>query len=487
MFALQIAFCSRHMHPRVYRLASGMEVLRIEIDRPTFCPALPNGLHDDVYAVLLTSSICPDGLTQPMRLPDDLTRQILGEIEAALVGLHRLTGHDRMEIVSSITRAKASAPILLPPVYPKNVGASEAKRLERAADLEAVLRPELTRIDRKLSRYGVFVRTRGFETAVARLGLQADLGAALRLTPTDFRFEPSLARRHRRGEFLDLWQSTQNLLAGFQDCLDRIRRGSAEGGNWLNDALLPLHSTLLRHVAHPYDSGRFRSQDMRIRSASGKDLHELVVPADDVPGAVQAFADGFDARLWGNIHPLVRAGMAHVELMAIHPFGDGNGRLGRLLLQAMLIENGLPGLPLEAVFTWNRDTYLERVDAAIRKADLLAFMQFLLRAIDRAIDLGRHFVHGLRQHRQDLLQAFSAVGDRFATIAAEHAASMVTGPDDQFVQRLMMDPNCLCDYLLDAGLDPVSTGTFDIVGHRVPTGWSSAVARDLLVAPPAWI
>ncbi len=226
---------------------------------------------------------------------------------------------------------------------------------------------------------------------------------------------------------------------------------------------------------------------MRIRAAFGNALHELAIPADDVPQAIESFASGSTTGFWSDVHPLVRAGMAHIEFMAIHPFGDGNGRLGRLLLLAMLIEGKVPGLPLEAVFTWNRDTYLERVDAAVRKADLLAFMQFLLKAIDKAIDLGRQFVRGLVPYRDELFSAFSGVGGRFATIAAEHAASMVLGPDDQFVQRVMMDPNSLCDYLLDAGLDPIESGTFDVCGHRIPIGWSSPVARELLIAPPAKI
>jgi hypothetical protein len=483
-FTLQIAFCSRHMHPRVSNLGSG---LRVEIDRPTFCPALPNRLHDDVYAILLTADIAAPGLVQPMQLPDDLVHRALGEVEAALVGLHRLSDHDRMEIAASIAQATTALAISIPPVGRRSIGSTEIARRRRAAALQKVLRPELSRLDHKLARYGRFVRKARLESAVVRLGLQADLGAALRVAPNDRNYQPSLTRRHRRGEFQALWQSTQNLLGGFQDCLDRIHRNSSEGSNWLNDALLPLHSRLLSRTAHSYISGRFRSQAMWIRSACGNLLHETVLSAQRVPEATRTFADGFDARLWRDFHPLVRAGMAHIELMTIHPFCDGNGRLGRLLLQAMLIEHGLPGLPLEAVFTWNRHTYLTRVDAAARKADLLGFMQFLLRAVDKAIDLGRHFAHGLRQHREDLIAAFSEPSDRFATIAAEHAASMVVGPDDQFVQRVMMDPNCVCDYLRDTRLDAVSTGTFDVSGHRIPTGWSSAVARELLIAPPAWI
>jgi hypothetical protein len=226
---------------------------------------------------------------------------------------------------------------------------------------------------------------------------------------------------------------------------------------------------------------------MRIRAPVDGALVGLALPADQVPAAIEAFAQGYDRRLWSEIHPLVRAGMAHLELMAIHPFGDGNGRLGRLLMLAMLIEDFLPGLPLDAIFTWNRDTYLERVDAAIRKADLLGFMQFLLKAVDKSISLGRSFVPALAEHRDALFPKLLSVGGRFSTIMAEHAASMVVGPDEQLAVRALMDPQSLGHYLAEAGLDPVNTGSFELIGRQISAAWSSPVARDLLIAPPAKI
>ncbi len=354
--------------------------------------------------------------------------------------------------------------------------------------LQAVLQPALIRIDRKLTRYAGFVRGRSLETAVVRLSLQADLGAALRLVPTPGAYRPTLRRRHRRGRLKELWQSTNNTLAAFQFCLDRIHRMAPEGGNWLGGTTLgALQAILLNCPTRAADAEVYRSTSMWIRSELGRELHELAFPTEEVPKALTAFASGFDAVDWTDVHPLVRAGMAHIELMAIHPFRDGNGRLGRLLLHAMLIENAVPGLPLEAIFTWNRDAYLERVDAAVRKADLLAFMQWLLKAVDKAIELGRHFAQSLKPHRQEIFPGFIGAGGRFAAIASEHAASMVLGPDEQVVERALMDPNAFCEYLLAARLDRVSTGTFGLRGHSILSAWSSPVARHLLAAPPAKI
>ena len=62
---------------------------------------------------------------------------------------------------------------------------------------------------------------------------------------------------------------------------------------------------------------------------------------------------------------LVRAALAHVQFKPIHPFLDGNGRLGRLLIVLMLIEAGVPQQPLlymSLFFKQDRSRYYELLD-----------------------------------------------------------------------------------------------------------------------------
>jgi hypothetical protein len=479
------AFGARGMEAKTGMLPDGSRVLRVEVDRLIFCPEMPNSLSDDVYAILLAAAPMSPNLIPPESLPESLVLHLLDEVDAALQEFAHLTGHDRLEIAAAISHARRAMRVTRLPRRSAPIGAKEAARLEQASILQRQLQPALARLDRRLAVYGEELRRHRLEAAVVRLGLQADLGASLRLDSVNGGLLPRLAGPHRRGEFRKLWQATLNQLAAFQSCLDRIHRASSEGSNWLaDDALLPLHGTLLSQLVPPDRCGRYRSPLMRVRSSSDGSLQALDLPAEDVPEALDAFARGFDAELWKDLNPLVRIGHSHIDLMALHPYGDGNGRLGRLLLHAMLIENRVPGLPLEAVLTWNRRAYLQRVDAAVREADLLGFMQFLLKAADKAIDLGRHFIRELAPDRDMLLGAFAAGGTRFATIAAEYAGSMLLGPDAQLAQRAM-NPDDLCRYLQDAGFDPVPCGSSDVCGYRIDTAWSCPLARDLLRAPPA--
>lgn len=477
-----IAFGSRDLDPKPSTLSGAGRVLRVEIDRLVHCPELSNRLSDDVFALLLTSSSSPAAMPEP--LPEPLVHWLLDQVEPALLDLRRLTGHEQLEIAAAIDAARKAPGTA--GERPRRSPATEAEvaLLEQAAELQTRVQPALDRIDRKLAAYGTVVRKSGLESAIARLGLQADLGAVLRLDPIDGGFLPGLAP-HRNGSFERSWRRALNRLAAFQSGLDTVHRAARHGGTWLDDSvLLPLHATLLDGLTEPVRCGRYRSGGMVIQSPFDGTRHDLAFPAEAVPDAMDAFANEFDSRLWHDIHPLLRCSLAHAELARIHPVSDGNGRLARLLLQLMLIEDRIPALPLEAVICWNRHTYIERVDSAVRKGDFLAFLQWLIKAVEKSIDLGRHFLHEMKPIHTMLLASFSDVDRRFARVAADQAISMVLGPDAQFLQRTL-NPQAVLRCLREAGFDAVFCSQFDVIGQRMQLAYSCPLARDFLLRPPA--
>ena len=81
---------------------------------------------------------------------------------------------------------------------------------------------------------------------------------------------------------------------------------------------------------------------------------------------------------------LVRAGLAHVQFETIHPFLDGNGRLGRLLITLMLCDAGLlrePLLYLSLYFKRNRSTYYQLLGDTRRTGDWEAWLRFFLEGV----------------------------------------------------------------------------------------------------------
>ena len=81
---------------------------------------------------------------------------------------------------------------------------------------------------------------------------------------------------------------------------------------------------------------------------------------------------------------LVRVGLAHVQFETIHPFLDGNGRIGRLLITFLLVEKGLlsrPVLYLSHHFKRHRAEYYDRLQAVRDDGDWESWLEFFLRGV----------------------------------------------------------------------------------------------------------
>ena len=88
---------------------------------------------------------------------------------------------------------------------------------------------------------------------------------------------------------------------------------------------------------------------------------------------------------------LVRAGLAHAQFETIHPFLDGNGRLGRLLIALMLCDAGLlrePLLYLSLYFKRNRSTYYQLLGDIRHTGDWEAWLRFFLEGVREVAEAG---------------------------------------------------------------------------------------------------
>ena len=131
-------------------------------------------------------------------------------------------------------------------------------------------------------------------------------------------------------------------------------------------------------------------------------------PPEAVPAALAALERWWHAE--SDLPPLVRAGLAHVQFETIHPFLDGNGRIGRLLI-ALLIEHwGLldqPLLYLSVAFRRAQAEYYARLAAVRSAGDWEGWTAFFLECVHDAADDGVRVagdIHALvGRHRSDVL------------------------------------------------------------------------------------
>lgn len=104
--------------------------------------------------------------------------------------------------------------------------------------------------------------------------------------------------------------------------------------------------------------------------------------------------------------PLVRIALAHVQFETIHPFLDGNGRVGRLLITFLLTEAGVlhkPVLYLSHYFKQHRQEYYDRLQAVRDHGAWEQWLAFFLRGVTEvandAVDTARHILQLREQHR----------------------------------------------------------------------------------------
>lgn len=146
------------------------------------------------------------------------------------------------------------------------------------------------------------------------------------------------------------------------------------------DDLLAAHGLLLQGLAD--DAGRFRAGGVGIYL--GRQLVHMAPPASQLPRLMN---DLLDWLAHSDAHPLIASTALHYELEFIHPFNDGNGRIGRLW-QSLILSRWQPilaYLPVETVIKSRQDDYYRVLGEADQATDCSGFILFMLDAIAEAL------------------------------------------------------------------------------------------------------
>jgi Fic family protein len=140
--------------------------------------------------------------------------------------------------------------------------------------------------------------------------------------------------------------------------------------------LLKAHEILMAALVD--ESGRFRSGGVGIMK--GREVVHIAPP----PARVSALMHDLFAWIKDtDVHPLIASSVFHYEFEFIHPFSDGNGRMGRLW-QALILRRWRPilaYLPVETVIRNRQEKYYHVLGRSDQQADSTAFVEFMLNAI----------------------------------------------------------------------------------------------------------
>ncbi|MEQ8833438.1 MAG: Fic family protein [Miltoncostaeaceae bacterium] len=188
--------------------------------------------------------------------------------------------------------------------------------------------------------------------------------------------------------------------------LDALRAALDRGAEPITTATLTdIHRILLAGTAQEGIAGAVRTEQNWIGGRHPNPRGAAFVPPP--PEEVGRLLDDlcrFCER--DDLPAVVQAAIAHVQFETIHPFADGNGRVGRALIQAILRRRGLtgggpgdPGVapPISLALAAHSDAYIAGL-SAFREGDHIRWVEFFLQAVHRACAIA-----------EDLVQAIAAL------------------------------------------------------------------------------
>jgi Fic family protein len=186
-------------------------------------------------------------------------------------------------------------------------------------------------------------------------------------------------------------QEVLNYERAIEDGIDTLDSGGELSVTLLHD----LHETLLTDV--PDD--RVDTEILGAYKTTPNHLGDFLPP---VPGEIDGLMDALMTyyRTGGSYHTLTDIALFHYQFETIHPYGDGNGRLGRLLITLQLYDSGLlerPNLYLSEYFNRNKATYVDRMEAVRTHGDWEGWLSFFVtgvaqqaeESVDRTLALDR--------------------------------------------------------------------------------------------------
>ena len=140
--------------------------------------------------------------------------------------------------------------------------------------------------------------------------------------------------------------------------------------------LLKVHGHMMQKLIS--ENGKFRSGGVGV--FAGETLVHMAPPAHLVPSQIQ---DLFDWYKTSDMHPLIKSAIFHYEFEFIHPFADGNGRMGRMWHSLLLgsWKELFFWLPMEELIKARQQEYYDALEKSDKDADSSDFVQFMLEII----------------------------------------------------------------------------------------------------------
>lgn len=168
-------------------------------------------------------------------------------------------------------------------------------------------------------------------------------------------------------------QLVLNYAQALETALNMVQK---DGFPIVSRVILSAHEALMKiGQGDKADPGEYRKQSVRVGNLIPPQAQKIPALMTDL----EQFINNND-----SLAPLIKAGLVHVQFETIHPFLDGNGRIGRLLIVLMLIDNDLLSSPIiypSYYFKKHHHEYYVHLDRVRTHGDFEGWIKYYLTAI----------------------------------------------------------------------------------------------------------
>ncbi|HVV00786.1 MAG TPA: Fic family protein, partial [Verrucomicrobiae bacterium] len=220
-----------------------------------------------------------------------------------------------------------------------------------------------------------------------------------------------------------------NYISALEHGMSRLR----EGFPLSNRLLREMHAVLMaRGRGSQKQPGEFRRSQNWIGGTRPGNAHFVPPPPEEVEDSMAALERFLHDQSIG-LPILLKAALAHVQFETIHPFLDGNGRLGRLLIALLLHHSGLlaqPLLYLSLYLKEHRASYYELLDRVRDEGDWEAWVDFFLEGVEQtaqsAVLTARRLVDLFEEDTNRIRQSGRAASNSLRVLAALRQRPVLT-------------------------------------------------------------
>lgn len=222
--------------------------------------------------------------------------------------------------------------------------------------------------------------------------------------------EALMAEEQILPEKRDDWREVRNYIDAVNSAIGELKNLPLS-----NRLLKQTHAILLQGVRGDHKQpGEFRTSQNWI---GGSSLTDAVFIPPHPDGVAELMGDM--EKFWHNedivVPHLIRVAISHYQFETIHPFLDGNGRIGRLLIPLYLVSHGLlakPSLYLSDFFERNRASYYDALMRVRISNDLTHWVKFFLSGVAETASKGRDAFRQILSLRNEVEQAVLGLGKR---------------------------------------------------------------------------